>query len=99
MVLFPTFEEGFGLPLLEAMSFHAPVIASTDPALREVSNGASTVTHLDPTDATAWRAALAMAVATDQTADRAAAPPEVPAGAITWAEHADRLVHRARAIV
>ena len=41
VVLFPTYEEGFGLPLLEAMTFHAPVVASTDLALREVADGCS----------------------------------------------------------
>ena len=43
VVLFPTLEEGFGFPLLEALTFGAPVIASTDPALVEVAAGSAQV--------------------------------------------------------
>ncbi len=93
VVLFPTFEEGFGLPLLEAMTFHAPVVASTDAALLEVAAGAPDVTHVAPTDTGAWRAAIEHTVATRR---REPAPPAIPPGAISWSEHTDRLVTRAR---
>ena len=53
-MLFPTLEEGFGFPLLEALTFGTPVIASMDPALVEVAAGAALVTHLDATDPQAW---------------------------------------------
>ena len=92
VVLFPTREEGFGLPLLEAMTFHAPVVASDELALREVAAGAPTVTHVDPDDATGWRAAIEARVATG----RVAGPPALPGGAITWDEHTDRLLAIAR---
>ena len=87
VVLFPTFEEGFGLPLLEAMTFNAPVIASTDPALREVAADALHVTHLDPEADDAWRAAIERVAGS-----RGEVAPGLPAGAITWDEHTDRLV-------
>ena len=75
VVLFPTREEGFGLPLLEAMTFHAPVVASDELALREVAAGAPTVTHVDADDRDGWRRAIEAAAATDRTAEppRAAA--------------------------
>ena len=92
VVLFPTFEEGFGLPLLEAMTFHAPVVASTDLALFEVSAGDPRVAHVDPYDHNAWRAAITEAL----VAGRTPRPPELPDGAITWREHADRLISIAR---
>jgi glycosyltransferase involved in cell wall biosynthesis len=40
-VLFPSHYEGFGLPVLEAMQCGAPVIASRDPAVMEVSGSAA----------------------------------------------------------
>lgn len=45
---FPSFEEGFGLPALEAMASGVPVVASAIPALREVC-GPDAV-FCDPTD-------------------------------------------------
>ena len=50
--LFPSHYEGFGLPILEAMQCGAPVIASRDPAVIEVSGGAAI--SIDATDVRAW---------------------------------------------
>ncbi len=91
-VLFPTFEEGFGLPVLEALTFGAPVLASTDPALIEVAGGDPRVTHLDPTSPVAWRTAIDAAIA----AARRPTEPSIPGRAITWAEHTERLLAIAR---
>jgi glycosyltransferase involved in cell wall biosynthesis len=41
LVCLPSFGEGFGLPVLEAMSFGTPVVASDVPALREVAGDAA----------------------------------------------------------
>jgi len=56
VVLVPSREEGFGLPVLEAFMSGAPVVASDIPALREVSGGLASLVAVD--DVTAWRAAV-----------------------------------------
>lgn len=55
-VLFPTHAEGFGLPLVEALSLGVPVIASDLPVFREIGQGAPTL--LDPADEAGWEAAI-----------------------------------------
>jgi len=56
-VLFPSLYEGFGLPVLEAMQCGAPVIASRDPAVLEVSGTAALT--LPATDTSLWVQAMA----------------------------------------
>jgi glycosyltransferase involved in cell wall biosynthesis len=89
MVLFPSLEEGFGFPVLEALAFDAPVLASTDPAIVEVAAGSPRVRHLDPRDPEAWRGAIVDAARQDRPRPPA---PHFPAQAITWDDHATRLV-------
>lgn len=55
-VLVPSRFEGFGLPVLEAMSSGAAVICSDIPALREVAGDAAV--FVPPTDPAAWSAAI-----------------------------------------
>jgi glycosyltransferase involved in cell wall biosynthesis len=50
--LYPSYYEGFGLPVLEAMQCGAPVVASNDPAISEVAGDAAIL--LDPRDQRAW---------------------------------------------
>lgn len=55
-LLFPSLAEGFGLPVLEAMTFGVPVMTSNRDALAEIAaNGALQV---DPTDIDAMAAAI-----------------------------------------
>lgn len=46
--VFPTFYEGFGLPVLEALALGVPVVASDIPAIREIAGDAAVL--VDPTD-------------------------------------------------
>ena len=55
--LYPSFYEGFGLPVLEAMQCGAPVVASRDPAIMEVAGGGAVL--LDARDRRGWVEAMA----------------------------------------
>ncbi|WP_295421170.1 glycosyltransferase family 1 protein [Sulfurovum sp.] len=51
-LLFPSFYEGYGIPLLEAISIGTPVIASDLPVFRELANNIPE--YLNPLDVNAW---------------------------------------------
>ena len=53
-LLFPSFAEGYGLPVAEALALGVPVLCSDLPALREV--GGEVPEYLDPLDGAGWRA-------------------------------------------
>lgn len=55
-VVYPSLYEGFGLPVVEAMSCGAAVVASCDPALVEVCGGAAL--HVEAADVRGWGKAM-----------------------------------------
>jgi glycosyltransferase involved in cell wall biosynthesis len=55
-LLFPTFAEGYGLPVIEALSAGLPVIASDLSVFREVVGDIPD--YLDPLDGPAWQQAV-----------------------------------------
>jgi glycosyltransferase involved in cell wall biosynthesis len=52
-LLFPSFVEGFGIPLIEALTLDVPVIASQLPVFREIAGDIPDV--LDPLDGPGWK--------------------------------------------
>jgi glycosyltransferase involved in cell wall biosynthesis len=55
-LLLPSFAEGYGMPVAEALSVGTPVVCSDLAALREV--GGDTPDYLDPLDGPGWKAAI-----------------------------------------
>jgi alpha-1,3-rhamnosyl/mannosyltransferase len=67
-LFYPSFYEGFGLPVLEAMSLGVPVAASTADSVREVCGDAALLVHPDNTHG--WSDALARLSETGEERDR-----------------------------
>jgi len=83
-LLMPSFAEGFGLPVIEALQAGTPVIASDLPVFREIAGDIPT--YLDPSDATAWEAAIRdFSGATPERDRQLARIPDFQAP--TWRDH------------
>ena len=89
-VAYPSLDEGFGLPALEALACGAPLVTSTAPALAEVASGAALL--VPPGDIGALAGALDMLVRGDAgLAARRAKGLDI-AARHTWAASAERHV-------
>lgn len=55
-LLFPSFSEGYGLPLIEALSLKVPVIASNLAVFREIAG--TIPEYLDPIDGLGWMSCI-----------------------------------------
>ncbi|WP_230685102.1 glycosyltransferase family 1 protein [Cellulomonas sp. JZ18] len=85
----PSLDEGFGLPVLEALAAGRPVLAADVPALREVAGGHAVLADPRDVDALA-QGLLNVLAAPDDEAARSAR--RTWAGRFTWAATADRTV-------
>ena len=82
----PSFEEGFGLPVLEAMTAGVPVVAANAGALPEV--GGDAVLLASPTDPTSFADAIERLLDDDRLVERCVAKGIARAAAFTWANTA-----------
>jgi glycosyltransferase involved in cell wall biosynthesis len=88
VLLFPSLYEGFGLPVLEALSLECPVLASKIPSVAEITGEDGL---LAPTDVPAWAHALDRIVAVEPSMDVAAAGLR-RAQQFTWERCADSVI-------
>lgn len=91
-LLLPSFAEGFGLPVAEALALGVPVLCSDLPALRET--GGDCPDYLDPGDHHAWRRTI-FDYAIDTPRQRAQLARIVDWRAPRWGDHfaiAERLI-------
>jgi glycosyltransferase involved in cell wall biosynthesis len=83
--LVPSFGEGYGLPLVEALALGVPALCSDLPVFREVAGRVAE--FLDPLDGPAWRAAI-VDYARPDSPRRAAQCARIAAWRRpTWSEH------------
>lgn len=79
---FPSRHEGFGLPVLEAMTQGTPVVCSDLPALREVAGAAARYAPVD--DVEAWAEAIAELLDDPAARDRLGAAGQRRSAAFSW---------------
>ena len=79
---FPSLHEGFGLPVLEAMSAGVPVVASDIPAIREVAGDAAVLAP--PGDVGAWAEALSEVLGSPSLQAELAGAGRRRAAAFSW---------------
>ncbi len=88
-LLFPSFAEGYGMPVVEALAAGVPVIASDLPVLRQLADGVAE--FLDPIDTIGWIDAI-LDHADPASARRAAQLDRITGyQAPTWSEHFARV--------
>ena len=87
---YPSLDEGFGLPLLEAMHYRVPIVTSTAGALPEVAADAALL--VDPTDVTAAAHALHIALTDEPTRQRLVEAGTRRGHAFSWTTAADEMV-------
>ncbi len=81
-VLYPSLYEGFGLPVVEAMQCGAMVIASRDPAVREVAGDAAIL--VDARDTRSWVEAMIAAMTCPESAAASRARSLDQARSFSW---------------
>lgn len=88
-LLFPSFAEGYGLPLVEALALNVPVLASDIAIFHEIADDIPD--YLDPLDGPGWQARI-MSYATHNSPERAAQLSRIPRFRVpTWPDHFDRV--------
>lgn len=84
---FPSWVEGFGIPLLEAMRYGAPIVASNRGAIPEVAGNAAQI--LDAEDDAGWATALQDVLSRPDVAERLRRAGRERVDTFTWRRSAE----------
>ena len=87
LLVFPSLEEGFGLPILEAMSAGAPVVTSDCSAMPEVAGGAARL--VDPGDTDSIEAGVVEALEDEDLRQTLTRKGRARAAEFDWSKAAD----------
>jgi glycosyltransferase involved in cell wall biosynthesis len=90
VLAYPSLDEGFGFPLLDAMAANTPIVASRAGSIPEIAGDAALVVEVDDLDALA--AALHRALVDDEERSRLVAAGVSRRAQLSWDTTADRLV-------
>lgn len=90
LMAYPSLDEGFGLPVLEAMALGTPVVTSNISALPEVVGEAAL--QVDPYDTETIATAIGKILTRPELADRLRRAGRLQAGQFTWAAAAQKHV-------
>ncbi|MBI3263684.1 MAG: glycosyltransferase family 4 protein [Acidobacteria bacterium] len=89
LLVLPSLDEGFGLPVLEAMACGVPVVVSTRGSLPEVAGSAGLL--IDPEDVDGWAGAIQRMLEDDPFAAASAASGRLRVREMTWDHAAEAL--------
>jgi glycosyltransferase involved in cell wall biosynthesis len=93
VAVFPSLNEGFGMPMLEALSCGTPLLASDIAAARWLTDDGRAAKLLSPTDPHAWRGAVEQVIAgTDHDVAERVAAGVARAREFTWRRSAEALL-------
>jgi len=94
---YPSLDEGFGFPILEAQQLGTPVVASTAGSIPEITGAAALLSA--PLDAEALAANLYWVVNSDDMHAKLARRGHANLRRFTWSDTADRLVDLYRSLI
>jgi len=95
-VVYPSLEEGFGLPALEALACGAPLVTTTGSAMEEVAGGVALL--VPPRDPRALAAALERLLVDEGERARQRREGPLAAAASTWSASVERHVDAYRSV-